>query len=382
MSRFKLRIYLKIFITSFLISLFISASAADIRVLLSNTSSSAKITSNKGMIIYDLSGKKGVKVIAFREGTVKYSRKKIEVYVNGKTYREDGLIFKPEKGGQIHFNNKYYRGVIMTIPSETPDKFYVINVIGLEEYLLGVLAEEIPHTWHIEALKAQAVAARTYAYEKILNNSPKSKYDVLATDMSQVYGGMNSERESTTKAVNETKGLIMTYKDKPIAAFFHSTCGGATDDAATVWGKNFPYLRRVTCNYCKPSPHYEWSYTIDIDKLEDILDNKGYDIGYIKKIALVGKSDAGRIKDIQITGSKKTVNISSNNFRIMVGAKNMKSTNFKATLKNRKLYLNGNGFGHGIGMCQWGAKGMAEHGYKYTEILHQYYKNIKITHLK
>ncbi|HDS09405.1 MAG TPA: SpoIID/LytB domain-containing protein [Firmicutes bacterium] len=359
-------------------SLLLPAFASDIRVLLSHSTATQKITSNKGMIIYDLSGKKGVKVIPFREAAVSYSRRKIEVFVNGKTYREDGLILKPEKGGQLHFNKKYYRGTLMIIPSVTPDKYYLINVIDLEEYLLGVVAEEIPHAWHIEALKAQAIAARTYAYEKMINNKPNAKYDVLATDMSQVYGGVNSERESTTNAVKETKGIIMTYRGKPIAAFFHSTCGGGTDDAAYVWGSNFPYLRKVSCTYCKPSPHYEWNYIIDIDKLEDILDKNGYDIGYIKKISLVGKSDAGRIKDIEIAGSKKTVRISSNNFRIMVGAKNLKSTRFSATLKSRKLYLSGNGFGHGIGMCQWGAKGMAEHGYKYNEILRHYYKNINL----
>ncbi len=373
--------YFLILINLFVI-LSVPVSGKNIRVLLKKSSSSRHLTSNKGMIIYDLSWKKGVKVIAFRKAKVSYSRNRIEVYVNGKTYREKGLIFKPKSGGNIHFNGKYYRGILMIIPESDNDRFWVINVLDMESYLKGVLAAEIPHSWHIEALKAQAIAARTYAYEKVLNNSSKSKYDVCATDMSQVYGGISSERESTTKAVNETKNYILTYKKRPIAAFFHSTCGGSTDDAEYVWGKKFPYLRRTTCKYCSKSPHSKWTYTVSLSDLKKRLENKGYEIGYIKRIRMIGKTNGGRIKKVEIKGSKKTITLNSNNFRILVGARYLKSTRFSAKLYSNKIKFTGSGFGHGIGLCQWGAKGMAERGYKYQAILKFYYKNVRISKIK
>ena len=145
---------------------------------------------------------------------------------------------------------------------------FIVNILKIDEYLLGVVPCEIPSGWEMEALKAQAVAARTYAYYHLIYKRKKgSLYDLDATTNSQVYRGIADEKERTTEAVVATSGEIISYNSMPIISYFHSTCGGKTIDDKYVWTKNdLVYLKGVTCGYCEASTKYTWESKMSLEE--------------------------------------------------------------------------------------------------------------------
>lgn len=308
-----------------------------------------------------------------KEITIKIRKGKI--LINGKPYiRLKGLIII--SSNNISFNSMKLSGRIEVINENYG--LLVINDLNLEEYLVGVVSKEMNPSWSLEALKAQAVAARTYAVRKILS-SRKKFYDLETTIKDQVYKGVVRGNERVRNAVFKTKGEILTYKGQIAEIYFHSTCGGKTASALEVWAKNIPYLKSVKCEYDSESPFYFWKFSIAPAKLRKELIFEGRDPGVIKKITLKGRTKSGRVRKIEIKGSKRKISISGEDLRRILGYSNLKSTLFKIRFLNGKIEFMGSGAGHGVGMCQWGAKGMAEKGYSYREILRHYYPGTKIT---
>lgn len=254
--------------------------------------------------------------------------------------------------------------------------------LEIEEYVSGVVAAEMPASFGMEALKAQAVCARTYACKKILDGKPYPLNANLSDDISCCQAYVSWERfqelhpaayeelkEKIQSAVEATRGELVSYKDLPIDALYHSTCGGHTESAAAAWGSDIPYLQSVKCNYCSESDYYESTQVISLGSLQDKLTvNESADI------EISQKSDSGRARQLRVNDRI----ISAGSFRQLF---NLPSTNWELSKEDQGLIINSRGYGHGVGLCQYGANGMAQQGKDYRQILSHYYKNIRIKKL-
>ena len=252
----------------------------------------------------------------------------------------------------------------------------------MEEYLYSVVPSEMPSSWNLEALKAQAVAARTYTYYHLAGKKDTNAiYDLDATTKFQVYKGLAKEKNSSTQAVQKTSGIIMTYNYNPILALFHSTSGGKTIDDKYVWeGTDLPYLQGVKCTYGKESPHYSWETELPLYLIKSALGKKYKRIGKIKKISF--KKNDGRVSNVEIIHQYGKITMTGNHFRLLFPPKKLRSTFFKSSRGKNGLHISGRGWGHGVGMSQWGAKGRGEKGFSFKQILKHYYRGIKFKHIK
>lgn len=331
-----------------------------VRVLISVESTSFRINSKSVLTVRQ--GKNGKLLYDMKDGRLVFYPEKM-----------DGIYLVESKGTPLFLNGTGYRGTFEL--HSVLGKIHVVNVVNIEEYLYSVVPSEMPPSWNIEALKAQAVASRTYTYYYLLKDDSKKIYDVDATTSFQVYKGIASETDNSTSAVRATSGVIMVYNYAPILAYFHSTSGGKTADDKYVWkGEDLPYLEGVKCTYSKESPHYQWQLKLTVDEIESALKRKYSRAGRIKGISFKKYDD--RVYEVVITHDQGTITMSGNDFRIMVSPSRLKSTYFRSEKKGSTLYISGRGWGHGVGMCQWGARGRAEAGQDYSHILGAYYKGI------
>jgi stage II sporulation protein D len=255
--------------------------------------------------------------------------------------------------------------------------FLVINQADLEEYVKGVVPAEVNSSWHPEMLKAQAVAARTYAlYQQMLSAS--REYDVVATVQDQVYKGKNGVDAAVSRAVDETRGLVITYQNAPIYAAFSSTAAGLTEDAMNVWSKDYPYLKGVECPFDLESPYYHWKASFRLDKLEQSLRQQGFAVGSIASIEPLSFSRGGRVAKLRVVHSEGELILRGEDLRKAVGYSIVPSTQFTIDALGQDVVLSGYGAGHAVGMCQWGAKELADLGYTFSTILAYYYPGTEL----
>ncbi len=293
-----------------------------------------------------------------------------------------GYIVVPEedkKGNQVvAVNGKLYRGAVWLKPcsqdgaTETSG-ITAINIVDLEDYLLSVLPSEMPANWPLEALKAQAVAARSYAVANIGKHS-KDGYDLRATVDDQVYLGISNENPKSNRAVAETEGIILKHQGKPVSAFFHSTSGGSTEVAENVWGSSVPYLRMVP-DYDDLSPHFAWNRKFKVEDLERAL---GPELGHLTSFMVISRTPSNRVKDALAVGTVGSRYVSGDSLRKLF---KLPSTNFNVVCKENTYEFAGRGSGHGLGLSQWGARALAEHGYNAAQILTYYYKDVSVDYL-
>lgn len=250
--------------------------------------------------------------------------------------------------------------------------------VPLEEYVAGVVAGEMPITFETEALKAQAVAARSYVLKKIEQNY-KNNYDVVDTVLNQVYLDNETlknkwkdkyeERiQKIKKVVLDTKGEYLTYNGKVIEAFFFSTSSGLTENCEEVFVEALPYLRSVDSHYDEISPVYETQKVINYTEFCNKLGIENVPLN----INITKTTSTGRIKNITING----VNFTGNQVTQRLG---LRSNYFEIKQDNDNVIITTKGYGHGVGMSQYGANGMAKEGYTYKDILNHYYTNIQIS---
>jgi len=363
----------------------------------------------------------------------------------------------PGNGGFIQVNDRKYRGEIEIILNHS--LLNVINIIELEKYLYGVLKKEISPEWPEETLKAQAIAARTFALSN-LNKFIDKGYNICATTNSQAYGGIYYEHPATNKAVNDTRGIVAIYQGEPINAVYHSDSGGYTENSEDVWGAYVPYLRSVSSDYedSVSPPNHIWKYSISKQELLERLNQKHMKIINIKDILISEKTETGRVKSIEIiVDQDRKLTFKTNDFRLLIGPTFIRSSLFtintieenkkeeekpvKNVLENSQterkpveksvkeilqedrdfsiselldllkksekegqkevkdeentltvsddfnesaeiqFIFKGQGNGHGVGLSQWGAYGMALKGFNYEEILKYYYKGIQLKKL-
>jgi stage II sporulation protein D len=274
----------------------------------------------------------------------------------------DGIIFADSRPHQGY----------LTI-TKSNNKINIINVLPMEDYIKGVLPMEASANWSIEALKSQAVISRTYAIAN-LNRHSAQGFDVCSTVHCQVYGGTSVEADSCSKAVLETQCKILSYDGKFAHTVFHANCGGHTEDPKYIWNckDTPPYLKGVKCNYCATAPYAKWEKTLSENFIRRQLSNNN--IGKIKSIEIKGRTSAGAAKKLKIKHSKGEITLNAYQFRLAVDAWQIKSHGFDFIKRDGdKFYFKGRGWGHKAGLCQWGAKSMAEKGKTYKEILAYFY---------
>jgi len=302
------------------------------------------------------------------------------ITINRRKFSKEVKFFSPT-GSLIKIDKNNYRG---NIEIRRDDKLglLVINELDVEEYLKGVLNEEISAKWHPESIKAQAVVARTYAlYQK--ENRKDNSHHMEATTIDQVYGGARNEDERTNKAVEDTRGIVLTYEGKLAKAFYYSISGGITEDASNVWGgKGESYLKSIICNFDKDAPNYQWETEIDNADIEIALSKNGIKVDNIISIKPFSFTSSGRVAELQIKHKNGITKIRGVDFRKIIGYETIRSTLFKIKDGMGSFIFYGKGSGHGVGLCQWGAKGMAEKGYSYIDILKYYYPGIEIKKIK
>jgi len=297
-------------------------------------------------------------------------------------------------------NGDDYRGNLRLIVNADGKSFDAINLVPPEPYLAGVVGAEMPDYWEAEALKAQAIAARTYCFYIKKRFGVNRTWDVKRTAANQVYKGVNAESTRTWRAVNHTEGLVLTCRhidgtQEIFPSYFSSTCGGHTENSRNVFGDSFEPLTGVACPFCETvsRPKFFFWPMIRFEKAEvaDKLQRKYptlKKIGKITGINVVDRSDYGeisRLTKIEIVGANgKSDFLRAEDFRLTVDptGRRLKSSICRiVSWDNYWAFMSGRGWGHGVGMCQYGAEGMAREGKNAEQILSYYYPASRIKHM-
>ena len=296
---------------------------------------------------------------------------------------DKGIVIRSSDKRGIWVGGKRYSGLINI--KNFKNQIFVVNIIGIEKYLTSVVGSEMPHRWPLEALKAQAIASRTYALKKTGNDD---LYDIDSTQMNQVYNGLEAKTYKTNKAVKHTRSLVITHKKKLINALFHSSSAGMTENSENVWRDKYPYLISVK-DFDQKNPKMYWKKIFSNQELQILFP----EIGGIKEIEILDITKTGRVKNIKLIGNYGSIKLKGTNLRKKMGLKStlfrykfisVKTHKEKNKIKNlnKSLLISGMGAGHGVGMSQWGAKYLAMSGYKAKDILKYYYKGIQIKPFK
>lgn len=317
--------------------------------------------SGKSLSIYDAEvGDRiysGDAVLTAKEGLVEISAAK-------KVVSRAKSIIVEAKGG-VRVATGVYLGRIEVTAGER-GALAVINRLPLETYLLGIIGSEMNPDWPIEALKAQAVAARTYAMQRhMMMRAANKPYDLESSVISQVYKGAERIRPSVIKAVKETRGEVISHKHGLAEALFHSTCGGKTASAKSAFGREVSYLSPRACKWCRDSTRYSWKLEMPLAQVASKLGR------YLKGTDDLERKDGATSVTVKAKRTEKK--LSPRQVREALGYTTLYSERFTAETKGKKVEISGHGFGHGVGMCQWGARGMAVEGKTYDEILAHYY---------
>jgi len=360
-----------------ILSFFVTPAFGDnqsVRVLILSDAKELKLAVHSTYEILDLN--KNKKILSGKWLSQRNLKTDLRIHLGEYAFDTDRIIINSSKDGKIFVNGKYFRGELAILKKEKG--FSVINILDIEDYLKGVLYHEVSPKWPLEVLKAQAIVARTFALYQ--NSVSKTKeYDLTSDTFSQVYGGLFSEESKTNLAVDLTKGKVLTYGNKLFPAYYHATCGGFTEDASVLWNIDIPPLKVVKCNFCNRSPHFVWDASISLREIEEKLSATGINTGNIIDIKILSFTPSGRINTLLIKSNKGESELSAKQLRQSLGGTIIRSTNFSLRIDKGKAIFKGIGWGHGVGMCQWGANFMAESGSKAGEILRFYYPKAEIT---
>jgi len=272
--------------------------------------------------------------------------------------------------------NIVYRGRIDII-ADGKNFLTVVNTLPLDEYIMGVVPRETFPAWPQAALKTQAVAARTYAVSHMQNSSYEN-YDIVSP-IHQLYGGATAEALSTTKAVLDTQGEILTYKGKVLCTFFYTCCGGRTEEAKNIFSTIKEYPHAVASPYCKGTKNYAWNYSVALENCSQKLNKAGKPLaGKILAVKAIKRFKSGRVAKIKFSSKSKSVVLTGEECRRILGYNNIRSTLFKVRIQKGRLQFVGRGWGHAVGMCQWCSEVMAEKGFDYEQILKHFYPGAEI----
>ncbi len=291
------------------------------------------------------------------------------------------LWIEPTDGGYVFIGDRWYRGRTLLVPKSKG--LTAVNYVDLEQYLYSVLGGEMNGNWPQEALKAQAVAARSYAlYQR--QKGANGIYDLGDTPAWQVYDGIEDESAGTQAAVNATTGQVLTYRGQIIEAVFHSSAGGCTENVEDVWTQALPYLRSVQ-DFDNSSPVAQWTKNFSRSDLSKRITG----VGNIISLQPAKLSQCGRIITMQVIGDAGRRSIDGDVLRTALG---LRSTLFEVIPQGSgakgksqlpgSFQINGRGFGHGLGLSQWGAYNLAQRGTNYQQILLHYYQGTTLAKIQ
>ncbi|GAC1307505.1 MAG: hypothetical protein NVSMB19_20290 [Vulcanimicrobiaceae bacterium] len=279
---------------------------------------------------------------------------------------------RPIDAWHFGWGQRTYRGTAMT--AILPDgRSGLINVLPLDAYLAGVLSREVSPSWPAGSQQAQAIVARTYVLGKL---RPAKVYDVVASESDQRYDGIEGESVEGRAAVDATSGVIVTYADAPARVAYSSCCGGRTADAGEVWNTPYPYLRAVVDPNCAFSPGFAWQIDVARTAMDGAFGTALANIGALRTVELDVLDPTDRPRGIRFVGDVATFEATPNKFRASLGASVVRSTFVRdVALKNNRatIAIAGTGHGHGVGLCQWGARGLGERGASAQEIVAFYF---------
>ncbi|MGE5484868.1 MAG: SpoIID/LytB domain-containing protein [Ignavibacteriales bacterium] len=365
-------------------------------------------------------------IIASPEGATEISFRLlgdgVSVSLAGREFTADQIEVRPGRDGDsawFRLGESRYRGVLRVMRSRDGG-ILAVNALPLEEYLYGVVGCEIPPGWPEEALKSQAVAARSFAMScRAGALAAGLPYDLGATADGQIYGGLDREDPRTSRAVDATRGVVLTYAGEPVRAVFHSSSGGHTENSEFVWSTPFPYLKGVE-DSADESPHRSWEFRATAGEIQEMLGAAGFDLGKLLEVRGLEAGVSGRWSTVLVRGSKREAVLRGADLRRALG---LKSTWFTVTEEGSRweevmtgldvgqawavsaggavrtvpggaiapgsvavgyrlspggYVFRGRGYGHGVGLSQWGARTLANRGYKYPDILQHYYLNTRL----
>ncbi|RMD67098.1 MAG: SpoIID/LytB domain-containing protein [Cyanobacteria bacterium J149] len=345
-----------------------SAQAAlELRVAIKKGANSLQIGSSTPAVVKDSAGR----VVGQVAGMNSFVSQVQGGNVNLNQWKSNRLWLEPSGDGVVWIGDRWYRGRVLLVPQGKG--ITAINYVDLEDYLYSVVGAEAIPSWPKDALKAQAVAARTYALYK-RNSGRNQLFDLDTTTATQVYKGLSSEYTTTHQAVRETMGEVMTYNNQIILAVFHSSSGGHTENVEDIWVSPLPYLRGVV-DYDQNSPVFSWNKSVSPSTMSRIVGG----VGNIQALIPQKTTPQGRIVTMRVVGDRTTKNVAGSDLR---KALDLRSTLFRVSLGGNSLQVSGRGFGHGLGLSQWGAQYLAQNGVNYRQILAHYYRNAKLSTLK
>jgi len=272
--------------------------------------------------------------------------------------------------GNLEVSGRRYRGAIRL--SAVGDEVEVVNVLDIEAYLRGVVPSEMAASWPLEALKAQAVAARSYT---LVSLNPGGRYDLCATVDCQVYRGVEAEHPRTDEAIAATAGVVVTYLGETAKTYYHSDSGGAVASSQEVWGSSIPYLVALQ-DVPSTTPHRAWTARLDASVVTRSLAAAGVGVGTVSGLRVLKLSESGRVSELEVTGSGGSRVLRGSQLTTLARGWGLKSMRFSV---QGGLAIKGDGWGHGVGMSQYGARALAQSGYDYGRILGYYYPTTALT---
>jgi stage II sporulation protein D len=316
----------------------------------------------------------GLTVTALHDGAtaVRVANGRAEVWteagalvVNGAPIDGAGALFAGD--GHVTAAGMPLEGEVEVRPAESG--VVVVNVLPLETYVAAVTGGEMPPGFPPEALKAQAVAARTFAVFKKLDAVQEGRpWHLGATVLHQVYRGAQVDPRARA-AAEATAGQVLVADHQVIEAYFHSSCGGRTETGADALGRDQPYLRSVPCDRCRDAPRARWTVRVPAEELARLVSLPGR----ADAIRVVERTASGRARRIEIASEGRKVRVGAADLRQRLGFDRLPSLWYEARVRGRAVEFEGRGSGHGAGLCQWGAAGAARDGQDYRTILAHYY---------
>ncbi len=338
-----------------------------LRIAIENQVSQIKVGSSTRAIVRDSNGRTLGELPGMTAYMASYSGSGVALH----NWQANQIYIQPTGNGYVFIGDRWYRGAINLV--RTDGGLTAVNNVNLEHYLYSVVGAEMSPNWPLEALKAQAVAARSYAlYQRERGNNPT--YDLGDTQGWQVYKGLETEAPSTYAAVDATAGQVMVHNGKIIEAFFHSSSGGHTENVEEVWTEARPYLRGVP-DYDRGAPVYEWSTSVSVSQLSNLISG----VGKIVSMQPEKTTKTGRVITMKVIGDSGQRAIGGEQIQKLLG---LKSTRFSIQKANGVFQVYGKGFGHGVGMSQWGAHNLALAGANYQQMLYHYYQNASLAKLQ
>jgi stage II sporulation protein D len=293
----------------------------------------------------------------------------------------DGSVVIESPGGFLKWNDVQIRDRLRVVPhAKDSGRCDFINELPLERYLIGLVNTEFNSKWAPQAIQAQVIAARTYALHEMQRTAGKA-FDLESTVKDQVYDGSKKEDHLAARAVEQTRGQVLvarTASSELLRSFYHSTCGGLTELPEKVWGRAFPGLKkRVSCSFCQASPKYRWRVELTRAELVKKLGLPGIEP---KGVFQLEKGEGGRVRHVKWIPQVGMPRVLSGvEFRSRIGTQTFPSSRFDVSQQGGERFVfEGGGYGHGVGLCQWGAKVMGEKGFSAKVILQHYFPDAEV----